>query len=162
MGAKKGKGNGKKPKPNKGKGKGKNKCPSVDKLEKMAMDEYADEICVFQELGWMDSDMNEMEEVIQADIDTLPDEIAEALKGDDFEQCLEKAKEKMKSMDKKYKKCDDKYDEEEKEKLVDLFTGIAETECFMYVFKKSSGSYLKDNLSSILGGGMTMTAAGRK
>ena len=24
------------------------------------------EICVFQELGWMDSDMNEMEEVIQA------------------------------------------------------------------------------------------------
>ena len=62
------------------------------------------EICVFQELGWMDSDMNEMEEVIQADIDTLPLEIAEALKGDDFEQCLEKAEEKMKSMDKKYKK----------------------------------------------------------
>ena len=42
--AKKGKGNGKKPKPNKGKGKGKNKCPSVDKLEKMAMDEYAGNI----------------------------------------------------------------------------------------------------------------------
>ena len=62
------------------------------------------EICVFQELGWMDSDMNEMEEVIQADIDTLPNEIAEALKGDDFEQCLEVAEEKMKSMDKKYKK----------------------------------------------------------
>ena len=38
------------------------------------------EICVFQELGWMDSDMNEMEEVIQADIDTLPTEIADTLK----------------------------------------------------------------------------------
>ena len=62
------------------------------------------EICVFQELGWMDSNMNEMEEVIQADIDTLPDEIAEALKGDDFEQCLIMAEEKMKSMDKKYKR----------------------------------------------------------
>merc|ERR1719315_407933 len=96
--ANKGKGNGKKPKPNKGKGKGKNKCPSVDKLEKMAMDEYADEICVFQELGWMDSDMNEMEEVIQADIDTLPTEIAEALKGEQYEACLAKAEEKMKNM----------------------------------------------------------------
>ena len=59
-------------------------------------------------------------------------------------------------------RCAKKYDEEEKERLVELFTGIAETECFMYVFKKSSGSYVKDNLSSILGGGMTMTAAGRK
>ena len=62
------------------------------------------EICVFKELGWMDSDMNEMEEVIQADIDTLPTEIAEALKGDQYEECLAMAEEKMKSMDKKYKK----------------------------------------------------------
>merc|ERR1719370_2505356 len=154
------KGKGKKPKPNKGKGKGKNKCPSVDKLEKMAMDEYADEICVFQELGWMDSDMNEMEEVIQADIDTLPTEIAEALKGEQYEACLAKAEEKMKSMDKKYKKCQKEYDEEEKARLVELFIGIAETECFMAVFKKSCGSYVKNNLSTILGG--VGTAAGRK
>merc|ERR1712002_218782 len=125
--ARKGKGNGKKPKPNKAKGKGKDKCPSVDKLEAMAMEKYAGEICVFQELGWMDSDMNEMEEVIQADIDTLPLEIAEALKGDDFEQCLVMAEEKMKSMDKEYKHCEKKYSEEEKERLVELFTGIAET-----------------------------------
>merc|ERR1712212_1125468 len=98
--ARRGNGKEKKPKPNKGKGKGKNKCPSVDKLEKMAMDEYAGEICVFKELGWMDSDMNEMEEVIQADIDTLPTEIAEALKGEQYEACLAMAEEKMESMDK--------------------------------------------------------------
>merc|ERR1719317_981771 len=128
--AKKGKGNGKKPKPNKGKGKGKDKCPSVDKLEAMAMEKYAGEICVFHELGWMDSDMNEMEEVIQA-------EIAEALKGDQYEECLAMAEEKMKSMEKKYKKCLKKYDEEEKARLDELFTGIAETECFMAVFKNS-------------------------
>merc|ERR1711954_495961 len=115
--AKKGKGKGKKPKPNKpnrgnGKGKGKDKCPPVDDIEKWAMEKYAGEICVFQELGWMDSDMNEMEEVIQADIDTLPTEIAEALKGDQYEECLVKAEKKMKSMAKKYKKC--KYDKKEK------------------------------------------------
>merc|ERR1711942_382724 len=157
--AKKGKGNGKKPKPNKGKGKGKDKCPSVDKLEAMAMEKYAGEICVFQELGWMDSDMNEMEEVIQADIDTLPTDIADALKGDDYEDCLNIAKEKIESMDKKYN-CEGKYDEEEEARLDELFTGIAETECFMHVFKKSCGSYVKNNLSTILGG--LMPAAGRK
>jgi len=158
--AKQGNGKGKKPKPNKGKGKGKNECPSVDKLEKMAMDEYAGEICVFKELGWMDSDMNEMEEVIQADIDTLPTEIAEALKGEQYEACLAMAEEKMESMDKKYKKCKKEYDEEEKERLVELFTGIAETECFMAVFKKSCGSYVKNNLSKILRG--VTTAVGTK
>merc|ERR1711862_739512 len=146
--------------PNKGKGKGKDKCPSVDKLEAMAMEKYAGEICVFQELGWMDSDMNEMEEVIQADIDTLPTEIAEALKGDQYEECLAMAEEKMKSMEKKYNKCLKKYDEEEKARLDELFTGIAETECFMAVFKKSCGSYVKNNFSTILGG--MMPAAGRK
>jgi len=164
--AKKGKGKGKKPKPNKpnkpnkGKGKGKNKCLSVEKLEKKAMEEYAVEICVFQELGWMDSDMNEMEEVIQADIDTLPPKIAEALKGDPYAECLAVAEEKRKNMEKKYKHCEKKYDEEEKARLDELFTGIAETECFMHVFKKSCGSYVKENLSSILGG--IMPAAGRK
>jgi len=33
------------------------------------------------------------------------------------------------------------YKEAEKEKLVELFIGIAETECFMTVFKKFCGSY---------------------
>ena len=57
-------------------------------------------------------------------------------------------------------RCKKEYDEEEKERLVELFTGIAETECFMAVFKKSCGSYVKNNLSNILGG--VMTAAGTK
>merc|ERR1719309_1892759 len=153
--AKGGKGKGKPNKPNKP-----NECPSVDDLEAMAMEKYAGEICVVQELGWMDSDMNEMEEVILADIETLPTEIKEPLMGDEYKECLLMAEEKMKSMDKEYKNCEDEYDDEEKERLVELFTGIAETECFMYVFKKSAGSYMKDNLATILGGGMT--AAGRK
>merc|ERR1712105_377253 len=51
--AKKGNAKGKKPKPNKGKGKGKNNCPSVDKLEKMAMDEYAvRSVCSKSWGGW--------------------------------------------------------------------------------------------------------------
>merc|ERR1711892_1015423 len=73
----------------KGKGKGKGgkgkapKSPTVDEIMQMAGDEYAGEICVFTELGWMDEDMNSDDELIQADIETLPNEIAEALSGDE-------------------------------------------------------------------------------
>ena len=95
--AKKGKGKGKAK--GKGKGKGKTpKCPTVAEIMDMAGEEYAGEMCVFTELGWMDDDMNSDEELIQADIDTLPTEIAEALNGDEYDQCVTKAEEKMASM----------------------------------------------------------------
>merc|ERR1711892_406597 len=72
----KGKGKGK----GKGNGKGKApKCPTVDEIMQMVGEEYAGEICVFTELGWMDEAMNSDDELIQADIETLPNEIAEAL-----------------------------------------------------------------------------------
>ena len=97
--AKKGKGKGKAKGKGKGKGKGKSpKCPTVAEIMDMAGEEYAGEMCVFTELGWMDNDMNSDEELIQADIDTLPDEIAEALNGDEYDQCVTKAEEKMASM----------------------------------------------------------------
>merc|ERR1712123_176835 len=85
--AKKGKGKGKAK--GKGKGKGKTpKCPTVAEIMDMAGEEYAGEMCVFTELGWMDDDMNSDEELIQTDIDTLPAEIAEALNGDEYDQCV--------------------------------------------------------------------------
>ena len=59
---------------------------------------YEGEICVFTELGWMDEDMNSDVELIQADIETLHNEIAEALSGDEYDQCVAKAEEKMASM----------------------------------------------------------------
>merc|ERR1719431_872012 len=44
------KGKGKKP------SKGKGKCPTHEELMEMAAGEYAGEMCVFTELGWIDSD----------------------------------------------------------------------------------------------------------
>merc|ERR1712123_18975 len=118
--AKKGKG--------KGKGKGKTpKCPTVAEIMDMAGEEYAGEMCVFTELGWMDDDMNSDEELIQTDIDTLPAEIAEALNGDEYDQCVTKAEEKMASM---APECDASYTEEEMTQLGELVNAVAHTECF--------------------------------
>merc|ERR1719474_2115440 len=50
----------------------------------------AGEVCMFTEMGWMDNDMNANEELIQADIDTLPADIADALNGEEYETCYNK------------------------------------------------------------------------
>ena len=54
----------------KGKGKGKkpSKCPSVDDIVEEVAKEMSDEICIFQELGWMDAEYNEDEAMYMADI----------------------------------------------------------------------------------------------
>ena len=57
---------------------------------------------MFTELGWMDNEMNANEELIQADIDTLPADIANALNGEEYETCYNKAIEKMAKMAPKY------------------------------------------------------------
>merc|ERR1711892_362951 len=148
-GAKKGKGKGKAKGKGKGKGKGKSpKCPTVAEIMDMAGEEYAGEMCVFTELGWMDNDMNSDEELIQADIDTLPTEIAEALNGDEYDQCVTKAEEKMASM---APECDASYTEEEMARLGELGNAVANTECFKAIFAKSCGSYIKNTMASMFG-----------
>merc|ERR1711892_1114276 len=75
----------------KGKGKGKpSKCPAVGTVVDAAKEMYAGEICVFKELGWLGSDMTTDNELIKADIETLPPKISEALKGDKFDKCVAK------------------------------------------------------------------------
>merc|ERR1712083_927904 len=141
--AKKGKGK----KPNKGKGKGKKptRCPKFDEIMQWAEEEYAGEVCMFTEMGWMDNDMNAYEELIQADIDTLPADIADALNGEEYETCYNKAIKKMANM---APKCDSKYSEDEIAQLEELADGVAHSECFMAVFKKSCGDYVMKTLAS--------------
>merc|ERR1712133_313456 len=74
----------------KGKGKGKkpSKCPSVDDIVEEVAKEMSDEICIFQELGWMDAEYNEDEAMYMADIASLPSNVSAALDSDDdFEEC---------------------------------------------------------------------------
>merc|ERR1711915_883879 len=141
--AKKGKGK----KPNKGKGKGKKptKCPKFDEIMQWAEEEYAGEVCMFNEMGWMDNEMNANEDLIQAAIDTLPADIADALNGEEYETCYNKA---IKKMAKMAPKCDSKYSEDEIAQLEELADGVAHSECFMAVFKKSCGDYVMKTLAS--------------
>merc|ERR1711915_225137 len=128
----------------KGKGKKPNKCPTVDDIMQWADEEYAEEVCMFTEVGWLDNKMNSNKELIEADIKTLPAPIAEALNGEEYETCYAMAMEKMANV---APECDSKYSDEEKQKLEELADAIAHTECFQYIFKKSCGSYAIKSLT---------------
>ena len=56
---------------------------------------------MFTEIGWLDEDMNSDDNLIEADIASLPTEIAEALNGEAYDTCVQMAEEKMANMEPK-------------------------------------------------------------
>merc|ERR1712128_321335 len=124
------------------------KCPTFATIVDTAKKTYAGEICVFKELSWLDDDMTTYNELIKADIETLPPKISEALKGDKFDKCVSKAKKKMMNL---AKQCQSRYTEQEISQLKRLGNAVAHTECFKATFKIACAAYVKTNLSSMFG-----------
>ena len=146
----KGKGKGKKP--NKGKGKGKNKpmkCPSVDDIEMMFMEAHAMPLCMFSEVGWMDDEMNEVKEVIDADIAQLPGNLTTILSDDSLDMCAKEMLEKAEDCPKAQaamKACGDKYDEEENKRIMEVFYATAHIECFLQKLHKGCAGAVKEKI----------------
>merc|ERR1711970_1121931 len=139
--------------PSKGKGKGKGKCPTAEKIMNDVVEEYAEEICVFTEMGWLDNDMNSDDNLIMEDIMSLPNEISEALTGDDYDKCVAKAEKKIM---KKGKKCNNAYTDEEGAQLMEVVNGIAHVECFKAMFDMSCAEYVSNTIASMAAPPMTM------
>merc|ERR1712215_224857 len=139
-----------KKKPSKGKGKG--KCPTAEKIMNDVAEEYAEEICVFTEMGWLDNDMNSDDDLIMEDIMSLPNEISEALTGDDYDKCVAKVEKKIM---KQGKKCNNAYTEEEEAQLIGVVNGIAHVECFKAMFDMSCAEYVSNTIASMAGTQMT-------
>merc|ERR1719348_984162 len=138
----------------KGKGKGKkpSKCPSVDDIVEEVAKEMSDEICIFQELGWMDAEYNEDEAVYMADIASLPSNVSAALDSDDdFEECymmVEAAMDAKMNKDKQMKKCYNKMSDEDKAKLNEVGEFIAGTVCFKKNFMKACTGEVKSKMAA--------------
>merc|ERR1711878_173081 len=56
----------------KGKGKGQKKCPSVEDVWNKVQEDMGDELCVFQQIGWLDESFEFDNATAMADIATLP------------------------------------------------------------------------------------------
>merc|ERR1712117_923286 len=141
-GRKKGKG--------KGKGKGK-KCFTVEEVEAWFMEEFAGELCVFSELGWLDEAGNYDNVTAEADVMTLPSNVSAAVSQENMEQCVGKVLQEM-SEDKKVKKCVEsgKYTEEDLAKLQDLAKATAGMKCFVNMFQKSCNNFVGEQIYQAL------------
>merc|ERR1712227_363027 len=133
------------------KGKKPSKCPSVDDIVEEVAKEMSDEICIFQELGWMDADYNEDEAMYLADIASLPSNVSAALDSDDdFEECykeVEACMTKKFNKDKKMKKCYKKMSDEDKAKLYEIGEFIAGTVCFKKNFMRACTDEVKSKMA---------------
>merc|ERR1719367_2409174 len=107
-----------KKKPGKG-GKKPSKCPSIEDIAEEVAKEMSDEICIFQELGWMDADWNE------------------------DEACMNEKFNK----DKKMKACYKKMSDEDKAKLEEIGEFIAGTVCFKKNFMKACTGEVKSKMA---------------
>merc|ERR1739846_63542 len=132
-----GKGKGKGSTGGKGKGKGStggkggnascpDPMPSAEDILAELSDKFAAEICMFTSMGWIDTDKVADQGQITGDIMTLPNEISEALTGDDFTTCVEQFE-------------------------ADAMDYVANIMCFKSVFEESCGLYMSNTMASMAG-----------
>merc|ERR1712173_60694 len=95
----------------KGKGKGK-KCPTMDEIFEDIEEEFGDDACVYNAMGWLDEEGNVNNETITMDVMSLPQEVSAMITHEGVAECTEKMINDM-SEDKTFKRCSKKYSEEE-------------------------------------------------
>merc|ERR1712110_327802 len=131
----------------KGKGKGQKKCPTVEEVWEKVQEEMGDELCVFQQIGWLDESYEFDNATAVADIASLPQEVSMALDENDMGECVESVMEYM-GEDKKMAKCWDKYSEEDQEALMGMGYLTASVKCFLDGFMDARGEHVKAELMS--------------
>merc|ERR1711879_516623 len=122
---KRGKGKGK------GKGKGQKKCPTVEEGWNKVQEEMGDELCVFQQIGWLDESYEFNNETAMADIATLPEGVSMALGDNDMGECVESV------MD---------YMGKDQETLMGMGYLTAGIKCFLDGFMDACGEHVKTEL----------------
>merc|ERR1711936_850227 len=92
------------------KGKGKKKCPSVGDVKEKMETEMEGDLCILSQLGWIDADGQAIEDVMTADLMTLPRDVSAKLSEDKVVKCANKMVTKMA---KKHKRCAKMYSSDE-------------------------------------------------
>merc|ERR1712168_1469816 len=72
----------------KGKGKGK-KCPTMDEIFEDIEDEFGDDACVYNAMGWLDEEGNVNNDTITMDVRSLPQEVSSMITFEGVAQCTE-------------------------------------------------------------------------
>merc|ERR1739849_63882 len=98
---------------------------SYDEIMQWVEEEYADDACVLQSIGWMGNDFEFDEDQIEADVMSLdPVVTAPLFAGHEDHECA------------------DTFSEEEANSLLDTAEKIAHYECFLHLFEQGCMDFL--------------------
>merc|ERR1712128_124793 len=123
--------------------KGKKRCPGVEDIKEKIGAEMEDDLCILNQLGWIDSEGEAVEEVMTADLMTLPTDVSANLSEDKVGSCADKMVSKM---SKKHRRCAKMYSADDKAQLSELGLKVASYKCFQKQFAKSCQAFVREEI----------------
>merc|ERR1712037_723468 len=111
-------------------------CYSYDEIMEWVEEEYADDACVLQTIGWMNENFDFNEEVIEADVTSLNPVVSAPL----FEHhpaCVAEVMDYVEDHE-----CASTFSEEEQDSLMETAEKIANYECFLHLFEQGCMDFL--------------------
>merc|ERR1711892_410438 len=124
-------------------GKGKKRCPGVEDIKEKIGAEMEDDLCILNQLGWIDSEGEAVEEVMTADLMTLPTDVSANLSKDKIGSCADKMVSKMSE---KHRRCAKMYSADDMAKLSELGLKVASYKCFQKQFAKSCQAFVRKEI----------------
>merc|ERR1712072_1327411 len=128
--------------PNKGK-----KCPTVEQIKAKMGEGMEGDWCVLYQLGWIDENGNENNETSAADLMSLKPEVLAELDESAMATCAKERVEMIgKMMEKKHKRCANKFSEEDKAELTEMALKIQGYNCFKEMFHSACQKSVKSQV----------------
>merc|ERR1712121_233815 len=124
-------------------------CPPGEKIKGFIAEKMADDICLLSELGWIDSEGNEIPEVMAADISGLPEEIRASLSEESISACAFEMETMLREKHaKEHKRCTraKMYSEDDLAQLREFGLKIASYKCFKKMFNDACAETVKNEI----------------
>merc|ERR1712186_218995 len=128
--------------PNKGR-----KCPTVEQIKAKMGEGMEGDWCVLSQLGWIDENGNEKNETTAADLMSLNAEVLAELDESAMATCAQERVAMIgKMMEKKHKRCANKFSEEDKAELKEMALKIQGYNCFKEMFHSACQKSVKSQV----------------
>merc|ERR1712117_484411 len=128
--------------PNKGK-----RCPTVEQIKAKMGEGMEGDWCVLYQLGWIDENGKENNETSTADLMSLKPEVLAELDESAMASCAQERVAVIgKMMEKKHKRCANKFSEEDKAELTEMALKIQGYNCFKEMFHSACQKSVKSQV----------------
>merc|ERR1712203_780899 len=123
------------------------KCPTVDQIKEKMGEGMEGDWCVLYQLGWIDENGKENNETSTADLMSLKPEVLAELDESAMATCAQERVAMIgKMMEKKHKRCANKFSEEDKAELTEMALKIQGYNCFKEMFHSSCQKSVKSQV----------------